>query len=102
NRVRELIKLKKSEPALTAYAEFMPVYVVENQYPFIYARANGDDMALIILNPGGKKADAQFDLKPVISELKLLAGTDLKIKPDGTAYNISIPGRSYAIYKLIK
>ena len=59
-------------------------------------------MALIVLNPSEKTADAQFDLKPVISELKLLAGTNLKIKRDDISYNIRIPGRSYALYKLIK
>ena len=102
NRVRRLIALKKSEPALTAYAEFVPVYAVENTYPFIYARANGDDMALVILNPREKAADAEFDLKPAVSELELLAGTQLKIKRDGSSYNLDIPGRSYAIYKMIQ
>ena len=102
NRVRRLIDLKKSEPAFTAYAEFVPVYAVENEYPFVYARANGDDMALVILNPREKAASAEFDLKPAVSELELLAGTELKIKRDGSSYDLDIPGRSYAIYKMIK
>ncbi|MDZ7723639.1 MAG: alpha-amylase family glycosyl hydrolase, partial [candidate division KSB1 bacterium] len=102
NRVRRLIELKKSEPAFTAYAEFVPVYAVENEYPFIYARANGDDMALVVLNPREKAADAEFDLKPAVSQLILLAGNEIKIKRNGTSYNLSIPGRSYAIYKMIK
>ncbi len=102
NRIRKLIHLKKSENALTAYAEFVLVYAKENEYPFVYARANGDDRVLVVLNPREEAAQASFDLKPVVQELKLLAGKNLKIKRNETSYDIKIPGQSYAIYKMIK
>lgn len=100
NRVRKLIALKKSEKALTSYAEFVPVYAKENEYPFIYARANGNDKVLVILNPKAEAASAAFDLKPAVSELNLLAGKEVEMKREGASFEISIPGQSYAIYKL--
>ena len=102
NRVRKLIALKKSEKALTSYAEFVPVYAVKDQYPFVYARANGDAMVLVVLNPRAEAASAKFDLKPAVSKLELLAGKEIKIKRKDTAYDIDIPGQTYAIYRMVK
>ena len=102
NRIRKLIALKKNEKALTAYAEFVPVYARENEYPFIYARANQDDIVLVILNPSAESSTASFDLKPVIKKMNLLSGRKLKINRSGTHYDLNIPEQSYSIYKLIK
>ena len=102
NRVRELIRLKKQEKALAAYAEFVPVYAVENEYPFVYVRANGDEAILVILNPAQKTAQASFTLKPEAENFQLLAGKKIKMKVNGAQYQIVIPGQSYAVYKLIR
>ena len=74
NRVRRLIQLKKTEKALAAYAEFVPVYAKPDTYPFVYARANGDDAVLVILNPAERPAEARFRLEPVARDHRLLAG----------------------------
>ena len=102
NRVRNLIKLKKSEKALTAYAEFVPVYAKPDTYPFVYARANGDDTVLVMLNPAAKKVKAEFSITPIANEHKLLAGQALTMKYKQGQYKITMPGQSYAIYKLTK
>jgi maltose alpha-D-glucosyltransferase/alpha-amylase len=101
NRVRNLINLKKSEKALTAYAEFAPVYAKPNTYPFVYARANGDDMVLVMLNPSAKKANADFSINQIAKDHKLLAGQAIKLKHKEGNYQIAMPGQSYAIYKLV-
>ena len=102
NRVRKLIRLKKQEKALTAYAEFVPVYAKKNTYPFVYARANGEDVVLVILNPAAKKCKAEFHLRPVVGSHRLLAGNEIDINSREGHYTIQIPGQSYAIYKLIR
>jgi glycosidase len=102
NRVKRLIQLRKEEKALAAYAEFVPVYAKEKTYPFIYARACGDEMILVILNPAGREAKADFNLKPIISNYELLGGTEMEIESDGEEYHVITPGQSYAIYKLLK
>ncbi len=100
NKTRKLIALKKSEPALSGYAEFVPVYAKENGYPFIYARAAGDDVVLVILNPADKLEKADFKLNIKSKGIKLLAGDKLNFKTKGNSYSVEVPAISYAIYKL--
>ncbi|MCC6396046.1 MAG: hypothetical protein IT282_03435 [Bacteroidetes bacterium] len=100
NRTRALIRLRQSEPALSAYAEFVPVYARKNAYPFVYCRAKDDDVVLVILNPAGTQATAEFDLTVPHARLVLRAGTAPDIKRDGARMKVTVDGRSYAIYKL--
>lgn len=102
NRVKRLIQLRKKEKALTAYAEFVPVYAKENTYPFIYARAYEDEMILVVLNPAAREAKAKFSLKPLVDSYKLLAGREMDIKNQEDEHEVIAPGQSYAIYKLVK
>jgi maltose alpha-D-glucosyltransferase/alpha-amylase len=101
NRVRRLIRLRKTENALAAYAEFVPVYAKPDTYPFVYARANGDDAVLVILNPAERPAEARFRLEPVVKGHRLLSGRAVEMTYDRGQYAVKVPGRSYAIYKLV-
>ncbi|HOT14125.1 MAG TPA: alpha-amylase family glycosyl hydrolase, partial [Bacteroidales bacterium] len=100
NRTRNLIKLKKSEPALANYAEFIPLYAKENTYPFIYARAKDKDVVLVMLNPSGKEVTAEFDLNIKYAKTVVLAGKTLKLKKNGQKVSVTMPGQSYSIVKL--
>jgi len=100
NRVKKLIQLKHDEPALAAYAEFVPLCAKENTYPFVYARANGKDVILVILNPSGKKVSAEFQMNTPYKKLQLLSGKEIRIsKKDGTL-SLDVPEITYAVYKL--
>jgi maltose alpha-D-glucosyltransferase/alpha-amylase len=100
NRVKRLIQLKKKEKALAAYAEFVPVYAKENAYPFVFARANGDEAVLVVLNPAARKEKASFSLTPAAKEVRLIAGRKIRMERKDGKYTIEVPGQSYAIYKL--
>jgi maltose alpha-D-glucosyltransferase/alpha-amylase len=100
NRTRKLIALRRTEPALNAYAEFVPLYARDNTYPFVYARAKDKDVVLVILNPSGFKTQAKFEFTHEYQHLELLAGKALSVKKEGTTMDITVPGQSYAIYKL--
>jgi maltose alpha-D-glucosyltransferase/alpha-amylase len=100
NRVKKLIQLKRTEPALAAYAEFIPLYAKENAYPFVYTRANGKDVLLVIINPSEKAATAEFQMNLSSSKFQLLAGTAIKINKKGALVNVQAPGTSYAVYKV--
>jgi maltose alpha-D-glucosyltransferase/alpha-amylase len=102
NRVRRLIRLKKSEAALTAYAEFVPVYAQPGTYPFVYARANGDAIVLVLLNPAAREATAKFSLRPIAADHELLAGTAPRMEYADGEYDVAMAGQSYAIYRLVK
>ncbi len=100
NAVRRLIELKKSEPALAAYAEFVPVYARENKYPFIFARAAGKETILAVFNPADRTETAEFVLNINAKSFKLLTGDKLNISVSNRIYSVTAPGISYAIYKL--
>jgi glycosidase len=100
NQVKKLIRLKHSEPALAAYAEFVPLYAKENTYPFIYARANGKDVVLVILNPADKTVSAEFRLNLSYKKLQLLAGKEIKIAKKDKILSLNVPGMTYAIIKV--
>ena len=100
HRTRKLIQLKHTEPALAAYAEFVPLYAKKNTYPFIYARAKDKDAVIVILNPSGKESSAEFSLNIPFSKLTLLAGKEVKVTKDVTKISVVVPKQTYAIYKL--
>lgn len=102
NFVRDLIRIKKSEPALAAYAEFVPVFAKENTYPFVFARAAGDDVILAVFNPAEKETQADFSLNIMDGKFNLLAGDESNIKVDGNKYSLKIAGQSYSLYKMKK
>jgi glycosidase len=102
NHIRKLIQLKKTENALTAYAEFVPVYARENTYPFVFARAIGKEVILAIFNPADRPVIADFSLNLVAKKLILLSGDNITISNKKEKYSISMPGVSYALYKLVQ
>ena len=103
NRTRALIALRHSEPALANYAEFVPIYAEKNTYPFVYARAAGKDVVLVMLNPRAEASQATFNVNVPFKKTKLLAGDKFDVKRDKKTGNVTIdmPGQSYAIVKLL-
>jgi len=101
NKTKKLIQLKHTEPALAAYAEFVPLYAKENTYPFIYARAKGKDVVMVVLNPSAKEAIATFTVNIPFTDLMLLAGEKFEITKDSLKVTITVPGQKYGIYKLL-
>jgi maltose alpha-D-glucosyltransferase/alpha-amylase len=101
NKVRKLIQLKKSEEALSAYAEFVPVFAKENTYPFIFARAAGKEVILALFNPSGKPVTTSFSLNLKAKKMTLLNGDKLTISNKNNNYQVTMPEVSYALYKLI-
>lgn len=98
NRVRRLIAMKKNHGALSAHAEFVPLYATENAYPFVYARAAGDEAVLVALNPSAKPAQAAFACNIGIEGRKLLAGREAGINRSENGISLELPGQTYSIY----
>jgi maltose alpha-D-glucosyltransferase/alpha-amylase len=100
NRVRRLIRLKHGEPALAAYADFIPLFAKENAYPFVYARQNGKDAVLVILNPSAEARTADITTDIPHSKLTLLAGKKVRVSRDKNGMSVTVPGVTYAVYKM--
>ncbi len=102
NRTRRLIQLKHAEPALAAYAEFVPLFAEPNTYPFVYARASGSSVLLVVFNPAARPSTAQFDFAVPHQRFELLAGQAAVLKEDKPGHlQLEIPGQSYAIYRVV-
>ena len=110
NKTRRLIALRHSEPALANYAEFVPLYPSADEqkpspsvYPFVYARAAGSDVVLVMLNPKAEASDATFNVNVRFKRTKLLAGENFSIEHNKNTGDMTIhmPATSYAIVKLL-
>ncbi|MBQ8456601.1 MAG: alpha-amylase [Prevotella sp.] len=109
NKTRKLIALRHQEPALANYAEFVPIYPSADEqnpspsvYPFVYARAAGKDVVLVMLNPKAEAQDATFNVNVKFKKTKLLAGDQFDIRHDKKTGDVTVhmPATSYAIVKL--
>jgi glycosidase len=100
NRVRHLIQLRKAEPALAAYAEFVPVVAEENTYPLVFIRAADQRILLAVFNPAGRSVSTKFKLNVAAEHFARVAGDRIKISQHDRVYTIEVPSVSYALYEL--
>lgn len=98
NRTRRLVRMRRTEPALAAHAEFVPLHAKSSTYPLVYLRANGKHRALVALNPSGKAVRVTVDCGARVSQLRPIAGrgTSMEIK-GASRVSITMAGESYAV-----
>jgi len=101
NRVRRLIRLKHTEPALAAHAWFGPLHAKKGAYPFVYSRSGGGQTLLLIFNPAVRPASAEFPFSSNYRGLALLAGNEAQVAKDGQTLKVDIPGLTFALYRLV-
>jgi len=99
NKAKALIRLHNDEPALAAYAEFVPVYAQKDKYPFAFVRANGKDRLLVVLNPAGREASATFPLTYASQKPALIAGSGSATLA-AQDVTVKLPGASYAVFRV--
>lgn len=102
NFVRKLIKVRHEHPALANDGDWQTLSDINDPYPWIYSRNNGEDTYVIALNPGEKKAEAIVEiptakrLQPILVNGK--ASTDIT----KMGIRIKLAGISSAIFKINK
>ena len=92
-------------PEWAKNAEFVPIYPAEgasDPYPFVYARAAGKDVVLVMLNPRAEASDATFPVNVKFKKTKLLAGDKFPIVRNKKTGDVTVhmPATSYAIVKV--
>lgn len=100
NFIRQLVMLHKSEPALSNYATFFPVFAKKNKYPFVFVRALDKDKIIVVLNPSNKSAVADIKGR-IIGKHRILMGIAPEWKENNGQTQISIPAKSFSIIKLL-
>lgn len=99
NKVKELIRLRSTEPALAAYAEFVPVFAEKGRYPFAFIRANGKERLLVVVNPTGRDETATFAINYKSRKPQLISGSGIaKIKDN--VVTLQMKGITYAIFRI--
>ena len=99
NFTRKLVKLHKTEAALANYASFIPVYSIENQYPFVYLRVLGNEKLLIILNPSNEQKTAE--IQGILNDKRsLLFGMPVNWKEYEGKTVLTCTPKSYTVIKL--
>ncbi len=97
--IRKLVRLHKSEPALSNYATFIPVYAQKDKYPFVFMRVCDNEKLLVVINPSNKAATA--DINGTINNSRtVLLGTNPDWRISNGKTKIQIAARSFSIIKL--
>jgi glycosidase len=99
NKVKELIQLHNTEPALLAYAEFVPVCAEKDTYPFAYIRAKGKERLLVVINPANREVGASFVLTYKSQKPKLISGEGTVSLKENSVL-IKMNPVSYAVFRI--
>ena len=101
NRVRTLITIRKTHPALDADGDFKVIYAQSGTLPFVYSRSKGGQSILVAINPSNQQTSVQlpgtlFDIAPEGIDAPLGA----HLVKNGTHWDLVIPPVSGALFKI--
>jgi glycosidase len=100
NRVRRLIALRKTHPALCADGDFAPLYAEAGSYPFVYRRSLGSEHLLVAVNPAAYPVDVKLPEGTLSSQPEKLWGIDQPFHHEADGWRLRMPGVSGGIYRL--
>jgi len=103
NFVRSLIAFRKQHPALWPTSAFVPIYALPNKYPFIFARSDGEETLVVVINPSRetKTVTIRGEIKTPYS-LALGSGTIITSMGGSGKASFGVGGRSFSVYILDK
>jgi glycosidase len=98
-RVRKLVAIRKTHPALQATARFEVIHAKAGKYPFVYKRSGDQEEYLIVLNPAADAVHVELEVQT--SHLpRTIYGADGIFTLQNGRLKLSIPGISGGIYQL--
>jgi glycosidase len=100
NCVRNLIALRKSQPALCATGDFDVVYAQAGMYPFVYSRSQDGETILVALNPSYLPVKVKLPLSITHHQPTLLYGCPSAVTAACDGWVLKLPGVCGGIYRL--
>ena len=94
NFVKEIIALRKENPALGNTADFRILFAQENTYPLVYEREGSGQKLIVAVNPAARACEATLP-HPVGDILYSLGG-----KVDASGCTLQMEGESFVIYQV--
>jgi maltose alpha-D-glucosyltransferase/alpha-amylase len=99
NRVRWLVSLRRSQPALHASSDFTPLFAEAGKLPFVYLRSRGNDRILVALNPASQPAGVELpDLD--VGQIEPLFGPLGRLIRFAGGWRVEMPGVSGIAYRI--
>jgi glycosidase len=99
NRVRALIALKRTHPALRADAGFHILYAERGMMPIVYERWSDANHIFIAINPTGNAAQVTLPIEDLKTAPKVLWGYENAFHPDRNGWHIQLPPATGGIYE---
>jgi maltose alpha-D-glucosyltransferase/alpha-amylase len=101
NRMRALIALRRSEPALRASAGFDVLHCETNAYPFAFVRTAADGRrCVVVLNPADRPFAIDVGVAPGPGAPTALRALDAEARYAGGTLRLAGSGRSYGVFAL--
>ena len=101
NRVRRLIALRQSHPALGAGAAFEPVFAEAGTFPFVYKRASADETLFVAINPVNKPCEVTLHTAVFKQPPETIYGEASAFNHDGAQWLLQLPAVSAGIYRIM-
>lgn len=92
NMTRELVKLRRTEPALAADAKLDVLYVKKQKCPLVFLRSKGREKILVAFNPAAREVSILLSVPNGTN----IAGSGATLAEG----KLTMRGRSYGIWKL--
>jgi glycosidase len=99
-QVKDLVRLRRDNPALGSDGIFAPLYAEAHQYPFVYSREKDGQTFVIAVNPSGTSTTADFAW-PNRGNLTLVRGDKLAITLSNDRCRLEMPPLSYGIFAVV-
>lgn len=100
NRVRQLVQMRRSQPALQASGSLKIVYAEGGKLPLVYLREKSGEKILVAINPAALPAEVYLDYSLLNQVNEILFGpTDALIR-NSQGWFLSLPGVSGIAYKV--
>ncbi len=99
NTVRQLISIRKSNPALQASASFELLFAMPGEYPLVYKRSNAEDGFIIAINPSARAVSVDIPYESSKPPEIILGSTSNLELIDGVI-RITLRGQTGGIYRV--
>lgn len=100
NRVRALIRLRRSTPALQASANLQMVFAESGKLPLIYQREKDGQKVLVMINPSGQSVETMLPLKTFSEVRQALYGPAGAVTQTGQGWMVRVPPVCGMVYEI--
>ena len=104
HRIRALITVRHSEPALRASAPFTLIHATPHAYPLIFARGEGTGAVMILLNPACRMVEGSCALPVALASRvigsRVIGSGEVSLRIEEGHLHWDMAGVSYSIVRL--